>query len=189
MKYNDYELVYMVKENEEALECLLEKYEPLFRKLALSFAFRYKDRGLEVDDIMQYCRIILCRTIDKYNPNNDVLFYSYLVACLKKGIINFANRNMYKNIPFHYMAIEDYDNLENFIDPYDAYKNYIDYDVQYDLIKFKHSLNFLDSNVFELRYNGFSYKEIASLLEIEVKKVDNILLKVRKKLEKYFLFL
>ena len=99
MKYNDYELVYMVKENEEALECLLKKYEPLFKKLALSFVYKYRNRGLEVEDLMQYCRIIICKTIDKYNPNNDVMFYSYLIVCLKKGIINYANRHMYKNIP------------------------------------------------------------------------------------------
>ena len=43
MKYNDYELVYMIKENEEALEYLLKKYEPLFKKLAFSFAFKYKN--------------------------------------------------------------------------------------------------------------------------------------------------
>ena len=188
MKYNDYELVYMIKENEEALEYLLKKYEPLFKKLAFSFAFKYKNRGLDVEDIIQHCRIILCRTIDMYNPNNDVLFYSYLVVCLKRGIINFVNRNMYKHTQYNYMEVEDYDNLDSFIDIYDAYENYVDYEVQTSIINFKNTLSFLDANIFELRYNGFTYKEISSLLGIEVKKVDNSLLKVRKKLEKYFLF-
>jgi RNA polymerase sporulation-specific sigma factor len=188
MKYNDYELVYMIKENEEALEYLLKKYEPLFKRLAFSFAFKYKNKGLDVEDIVQYCRIILCKTVDMYNPSNDVLFYSYLIVCLKRGIINYVSRNMYKHSQYNYMDLEDYDNLDSFIDGYDAYKNYIDYEVQTSIINFKNSLSFLDANIFELRYNGFSYKEIASLLEIEVKKVDNSLLKVRKKLEKYLLF-
>ena len=35
---------------------------------------------------------------------------------------------------------------------------------------------------------SFSYKDIASLLEIDAKRVDNILLSIRKKMEKQFLF-
>ena len=86
------------------------------------------------------------------------------------------------------MDYEKYDNLDYFASSYDAYENYIDYEDQYSIIEFKNSLKFLDAQIFELRYNGFSYKDIASLLEIEEKKVDNILFKIRKKLEKYFLF-
>ena len=188
MKYNDYELVYMIRENEDALEFLLKKYEPLFKKLACSFVLKYKNKGLEVDDIMQQCRIILCKTVDMYNPNSDVLFYSYLAVCLKRGIINYAKRVMDKNSHYNYMDIDGYENLNEFISPYDAFYNYIDYDFQTDIINFKNSLSFMDSSIFELRYNGFSYKDIASLLELDVKKIDNALLKIRKKLEKYILF-
>jgi RNA polymerase sigma factor (sigma-70 family) len=188
MEYNDYELVYMVKENEEVLEYMIKKYEPLFRKLAYSFVFKQKNRGLDVDDIIQQCRIILCRALDSYNYKNDVLFYTFLLICLKRGIINYIKRNG-ANYDINYMDYEQYDNLDYFVSSYDAYDNYIDYEAQQDIVNFKNSLNFLDSSIFELRYNGFSYKDIASLLEIEEKKVDNILFKIRKKLEKYFLFL
>ena len=188
MEYNDYELVYMVKENEEALEYLLKKYEPLFKKLAYSFVFKYPNRGLDAEDIVQQCRIILCKTVDMYNPHNDVLFYSFLMVCLRRGVINYVNRNIYKHNQYNYMDFEAYDNLDEFIDSYDAYNNYVDYEMQTSIINFKNSLTSLDAQIFELRYNGFSYKDIASLLDIEIKKVDNVLLKVRKKLEKYFLF-
>lgn len=187
MEYNDYEFIYMVKENEEVLECFLKKYEPVFKKLAHSFALKYKNKGFDFQDIVQQCRIIFCRAVDNYNYNNDVLFYSYLMVCLKKGLTNYVCRNSIK-YDYNYMDLENYDNSECFASSYDAYQNYIDYEVQANIIKFKHSLSFLDSAIFELRYNNFSYRDIASLLEVDVKKVDNILFKIRKKLEKYFLF-
>ena len=86
------------------------------------------------------------------------------------------------------MDIENYDNLDGFISSFDMYNNFIDAEYEREIINFKNSLSFLDAQIFELRYNGFSYRNIASLLEIDAKKVDNQLLKIRKKLEKYFLF-
>ena len=157
----------------------------LFR--SYSFVLKFKNKGFDKDDIVQQCRIILCKALDMYNPNNDVLFYSYLLVCLRRGIFTYAKRNSIKN-DINYMDIDKYDELGFFISKYDAYENYLDYELQSTIIEFKNNLDFLDTSVFELRYNGFSYKDIASLLEIDVKKVDNTLLKIRKKMEKYFLF-
>ena len=86
------------------------------------------------------------------------------------------------------MDIENYENLEVFKDDLDASSMYINYEFELHTINFKNTLDSLDAQIFELRYNNFSYKDIASLLEINKKKVDNSLLKVRKKMEKYFLF-
>lgn len=188
MDYNDYELVYMVKENEEALEILLTKYEPLFKRIASSFIYKNKNKGLDKEDMIQQCRIILCKTVDVYNPHNDVMFYTYLMFCLKRGMINYVNRNKIKYDYTSYMSIENYDNLDCFISPTDVYGDYVDYEVQVNIVNFKNQLSFFDANVFELRYNGFSYKDIALLLDTNIKKVDNTLLKIRKKLEKYVLF-
>ena len=187
MEYNDYSLVYMVKEDEEVLEYMLKKYEPLFRKLAYSFILRYKNKGLDVQDIIQQCRIIFCYVVDRYNPDNEVLFFTFLLFCLKREIQKYINRN-YKHDELNYMDIEEYENLDSFISPYDTYEDYTNYEMQNQIIIFKNDLSYSDARVFELRYNGFSYKDIASLLDIDVKKVDNILIKIRKKLEKHFLF-
>ena len=50
-------------------------------------------------------------------------------------------------------------------------------------IMYKNSFKFLDSNIFELRYNGFSYKEISQLLDISFSCVDSRLCKIRKSLQ------
>ena len=86
------------------------------------------------------------------------------------------------------MDLENYDNLSEFVSDFDMFNNLVDSEYEKEIINFKNSLNSLDAQIFELRYNGFSYGDIAILLEIDTKKVDNQLLRIRKKLEKVLLF-
>ena len=188
MNYNDYELLYMVNEDEEAFSYLVKKYEPLFRKLSYSFVKNYKYKGIDPEDLIQQCRITLCKIVDKYDPNRSILFYTYLLVCLKGAISNYARSYLNKPDCYNYMDIDNYENFDSFILDFDVYENHLSYEFQESITNFKHNLDWLHSLVFELRCNGFSYKEIASLLDINSKKVDNILLSVRKKLEKYILF-
>lgn len=188
MKYSDFELVYMVRENEEAFNYMVKKYEPLYWKLANTLINKFPNKGLDKEDLVQQCRIAMCYAIERFNPDNDVLFYSYMLICVKRAMYNYARSYINKPDYYYYMNIEGYDNMDEFVDSLDL-DSVIDTDFWFsNVIKFKHQLEPLESWIFELRCNGFSYKEIAKLLEIEVKKVDNSLLKIRKKMEKYFLF-
>ena len=54
-----------------------------------------------------------------------------------------------------------------------------------NLINFKHTLSTNESMVFELRYNGFKYKEIANLLDVSLSCVDNCIHRIKTKLKKY----
>lgn len=53
-----------------------------------------------------------------------------------------------------------------------------------EIINFKHSLDFRTSLVFELRYNGFKYREIATLLDISIGIVDASIHNCKEKLKK-----
>jgi len=65
-----------------------------------------------------------------------------------------------------------------------------DFDLQAHLIKALSSMPQLRKKVFELnRLQGYSYKEIAEILSISVKAVDNNLSKALKQLRKIFLLL
>ena len=64
--YNDYELIYYIKDgNEAALDFMIKKYEPLIKKLTTSF-IRFSDKR---DDLIQEGYLILMECIDKYNDN------------------------------------------------------------------------------------------------------------------------
>ena len=49
-------------------------------------------------------------------------------------------------------------------------------------MNFKYELDLLDSSIFELRANGFSVREISTLLGITYKAVDYRMRKIRKKI-------
>ena len=67
---------------------------------------------------------------------------------------------------------------------------YLEESLQYDyLIEFKHNLPMKQSLIFELRYNGFKYKEISKLLDIPLSTVDNCLHTCRKKLASHLTLL
>lgn len=185
--YNDYELFYMACESEDALSFLIEKYEPLFRKLSYFFIRKFPNNGLDIDDLIQHCRYITCYAVDKFSESNGILFYSYLLVCLRGGLNNYVRKYNNKEI-YYYMDYDNYENFDEFRDDKNSFDCVIDSDFERDVIGFKYNLSFLDSCIFELRYNGFSYKEIASLLEVKLKKVDNSLRYTRKKLEKHLLF-
>ena len=187
MNYTDYELIYMINEDEEMFNYFLKKYDPLFRKFSHSFVLKYKHKGIEFDDLMQHARLALCFAIDHYDPKKEVLFYTYLLVCLKKHLVNYVRNYGSKFDKYNYIVdynedISIYSDKTNISDEFD------DYQFEQEIINFKNSLKSLDAQVFELRYNGFMYKDIASLLDISKKKVDNVLVKLRKNLEKYFLF-
>lgn len=187
MDYNDSELVYMVKESEDALSIMLKKYEPLFKKLAFSFVKNYPNKGLDVEDLVQQCRIATCYAVERYDHNNETLFYSYLLVCLKRAIKNYS-RAIIKN-PDVYYYMEDESTFSNSVTAKeDIYDRVLENDLSIFLKKFTLGLKFMEGCIFELRFNNFSYKEISKLLEIDVKKVDNVLLKIRKKLEKFLYY-
>ena len=50
--------------------------------------------------------------------------------------------------------------------------------------EYKNNFEFLDANIFELRFNGFSYKEIARLLDIKPKFLSKRLTLIRNVLRK-----
>lgn len=185
MNYSDNELIYMIKEDESALSTLIKKYEPLYRKLSFSFLQKYDNVGIDIDDLIQQCRIATCYALECYNSNKDVKFFSYLVVCLNRAIRNYA-RYFVKDSNVSYYS---YDFLNNLSTKEDVYDSILEIDILDTIKKFTLNLKFVDSCIFELRMNNFSYSEIAKLLDIKVKKVDNSLLRSRKKLEKILKFI
>lgn len=179
--YNDDEIIYLIKEDEEALSLMIRKYEPLFKKLAFSFVKKYSYKGLDIDDLVQQCRIAMCYALESYNPSNETKFYSFLLVCLRRAINNYS-RSYLKN-PNVYSLDEEELYLTESLSVDSLTKKVIENDTLRLIKKFSLSLNFFDACVFELRFNNFTYKEIAVLLDTNVKKVDNTLLKIRKKLE------
>ena len=194
--FNDYEVVYMIGEkSEDATNLLFNKYKPVISKIAHEY-YRYgKNLGLEYQDFIQEGYLGLSSAIKNYSDAKNILFYTYALICIKRKMGNLLRRSSTKK---NY-ALNSSVSLYSTVDQTD--KELIDYlidenallpdyelECSEEINKLKYLLyefDLLKSSVLELKYNGFTNREIAKLLEISASKVSYILLFVRKKLNYY----
>lgn len=185
--YNDDELVYMIGENsEEALNILIKKYEPLIINLARQYVKTVPFYSVDIDDLVQEGRIAVLVALRKYNSKNNFLFYTFLAICIKRSFSNYIRPFLTKKA-INQLCVYDYEEFPIADDSLELVDIVIDDDLVGMIIDFKNSLSFLEAQVFELRFNSFTYAEIGTLLDISVKRVSYMLSKVKKDLRKYLL--
>ena len=64
---NDYEVIYMIKENdEEARNLLIRKYKPIINKISNKYISSVKPFGVEIDDLVQEGMIALNKAINTF---------------------------------------------------------------------------------------------------------------------------
>lgn len=182
---NDYELVYRIRENDDdAVNVMLKKYEPIIISIAKKYYGIVKNHGADMNDLIQEGRIAVVKAISSYNPNSTSIFYTYVSICIDRHFITYCrNLTSFKNLPLNYSITDEclYSIGDISKDP--AMSLFQLYECE-NFMKEKNSFDFRDSNIFELRYNGFSYKEIAILLDLPVSTVDSRLCKIRRTLQR-----
>lgn len=192
--YNDYELVYQVRENDDvAYNTILEKYSHVLDMLTKRYLKVNYNIGLEYDDLYQEGLYGLLSALNSYNPN-DTLFFTYANLCIKREmerlvVAHKRNKQMVLNnaVSINELISDDMDiTLEDIIPSKflleEEYISKVNYN---ELVEFKYQLEFTDSLVYELRINSFSITEIAQLLDLTYKSVDYRLGKIRKRLLSY----
>ena len=164
--YNDYELVYMVRENDDdSKDILLKKYNPVIISIAQEFYERYKNYGYEYDDFYQEAMISFQKAIITYNDNKDSILYTFVNVCIRRNLQSFC-RNISSNRKSFLSScvdIDDYDisdiksNLNDNFDYLELAKicNKVIFELPSDV-----------SAILELKLNGFTFNEIATLLDI-----------------------
>ena len=192
-EYNDYELVALAKENnEEAINIIYQKYQPLIHKKARYIYNIIGSKGIELSDIIQEGMIGLEEAINHYNEKDNTLFYTFANLCIDRKmrtLISKVNRDKHKilNEAVSYDTNDDEEiSLLNYI--YDKTDN-----PEYGLIseeeeeelyqKIKSQISDFESTVFDLKIQGFTYKEIASILDKDHKTIDNALSRLKTKIK------
>lgn len=193
--YNDNEILsYISEQNEEAIELIYEKYKPLINKIATNLYKKYcKNTGLDISDLTQEGMIGLNSAINHYKENKDVLFYTYAKTCIERKIISSviaANRQKHKvlndSISFE-IDLDNNINLESFFGDteYNPENIVITKESNDELIeKIENVLTNVELQVLQLKLDGFEYKEIAAIIDKDVKAVDNAVQRIRTKIKK-----
>ena len=111
---NDYEIMYMISENDEdATNLLFTKYKPIILKLAKDYYKYAKNCGLELDDFIQEGYYALFCAMKNYTENKKSLFYTYAIICIRSKMKNLIVTNTTDRNKLLNESISIYDNIAN----------------------------------------------------------------------------
>lgn len=191
---NDYEVLSMVADNEDATELLFKKYKPLIVGLAKKIYGMAQNTGFDLNDLVQEAMIGFSTAINTFDENKDTTFFTYAKTCIERrlySLIKSASRFKHQLLNESYSVEDlatDSRSLENLLE--DSSSNpeskLIDDENTKELIKnIQKTLTNLESAVFELKISGFNYKEIAEILDKDSKSIDNAISRIKLKVQKY----
>lgn len=195
--YNDFELVDMIAENNEiAMTIMYKKYEPLIFTSAKRLFEYCNGTGLELNDLIQEGMLGLSKAIDSFTDKKDTLFYTYAKTCIERKIISSiitAKRLKHKILNESISIEKDILNgeeitLENFLADQngDPEKLILKKESEEEILAIlEKEFTPFEKQVFELKKNGFEYKEIAEIMGKDPKSIDNALQRIRAKIKKY----
>lgn len=191
--FNDNELVLLAKEhNEEASNILYNKYKPLITKKC-SQIFKYvKNKGIEFSDLTQECLIGFEESIRNYNLDDEVTFYTFTNICMNRQLstlIKKLSRDKHKPLNEAISlenTLEEENNLLDFIgdnrlNPELGLLDEVEYQELYN--KIREVLTYFEESVFNLKLQNFEYREIAEILDKDIKSIDNAIQRIKTKIK------
>ncbi len=196
MKLNEYELLYLARQNdEEAFKQLLELYTPMFYSLYKE-VHRFGDTFTS-EDALQAGSIALNHAIYCYREDKDMAFHNFVRMCAKREMQSWRKREMantyFNNEPVLSLDYELRDsNGLKYLDATIVNSRKDDVSIVatsqciIDSIFKLYPKDTAEGKILSLRLQGYSYREISRILNISTKRVDNIYNRLKKKLRYLF---
>jgi RNA polymerase sporulation-specific sigma factor len=192
---SDEEIVSAAKKGDNnALECLIEKYRNFVKAKARTYFLIGADR----EDIVQEGMIGLFKAIRDFREEKLSSFRAFAELCITRQIITaIKTATRQKHIPLNsYISLnrpifdEESDRTlldvlseERVYDPEELFINREEYNgIE---VKMDDVLSTLEKEVLSSYLQGKSYQEIAEDLDRHIKSIDNALQRVKRKLEKH----
>lgn len=173
--YNDYELIYMVRENDDySYDILFNKYLPIIKNIAKKYYNLYNSYSYDLEDFEQEAYIAFQKAINSFSDSKNAIFYTFVIICIERHLISFCNKisNNKKNISN--IFVDSLDKVE-ISDSLDILNDYFIYNSNlkniWNII-YNKKIEYI--SVFELRWNHFSFSEISILLDMPKRKAQSI---------------
>ena len=186
MEYNDFELVSLIRENnEEAREILYNKYKPIIVKKSTDQIYKLGSYGMEINDLIQEGYIGLDNAINCFNEKENTSFYTFALLCIDRQIITYIKKNTNNKG----MILNDAINLDDgkeylFRDNTDIEGSFINKEDAKEFINLIcDSLSDIEKKVFSLKLEGYDIGEIANLLNKDTKVIYNTLHRIKYKIK------
>lgn len=195
---NDYELLYLVRQNcEVALNLLYEKYEKMLWSIIHAQTKQYTHLGMERDDFMQYASISFFQSISSYREDRSASFSTFMYICVERKIKTIV-RNMFRGNNLLFLESASMDEeihnaehislIETIENPYPEYCPVWNLNLKEEvdvMDRYFGQMKPVDKDIFALWRNGYSYREIASEYELDPKYIDNTIQKIKRLYNKY----
>lgn len=193
-KLNDNELISLAREqNEDAINLLHQKYKPLITKKCSKYYKYVSGKGLELSDLIQECLVGFEESIKDFDANDKVTFYTFTNVCMDRQIMSVIKRvNRDKNkilnnaIPLETIDTENDTNIIDYLkdntdNPELDLLDELEYQELYE--KIINNLTRLEECVFNLKLQNFTYKEMADILDKDIKSIDNAIQRIKIKIK------
>lgn len=191
---DDYELLYMVCENnEDAVSTIFKKYEPVIDYYARKYVKLVDGKGLDYNDLYQEGLIGLDSAIKTYKDQKNIKFSTFAFVCIKRKIMSAIRKANRKK---HSILNESY-SIDYKLDDNNSFDNLISNNERSieDLLvgkeqavffnkKIEECLTKFEKQVYELKVYGFSSEEISKTLNKTMKSIESVLFRIRVKLRK-----
>ena len=170
------------KGDSQAFSRLVEMYDPMLKKIL--FSYKSEDMTKEdVEDLGQEELIAFYRAALNFNlKQEDVEFGLYAKICVTNSMISYKRAARKKSNEVSYLREED---LSNLSDPNDEPSKQFEQKESEMLLgkQIEETLSQYENEVWGFYVNGYSTKEIASLLRSSEKSIDNAIFRIRRKLK------
>lgn len=194
-EFNDFELIYYARNNqEEGMEILYKKYEPLIKKEAKRLVSFGRGLGLDQNDFIQEGMLGLNKAVMLFDETKENCFFTFAKMCIERSMITLItnNRRLKHKILNESLSLEVVDE-EGTHDLFgslleDSHSNpeeqLINKEEDESLtIALKNNLTDFEAQVLDLKLSEFNYKEIADILMKDPKSIDNALQRIKQKLK------
>ncbi len=167
--FNDNELLYLIQEgNEEALEIMFQKYEPLIKARVKKFNIE----EILVEDFIQEGRLMLHKAIKLYDLTSKKTFNKYFDLIMTNHFITLLRKNK-KYDEVTYVVTEDIEDCHHRLDEKLE-------DIDFSRLQ----LSKLEKEIYKLRFlRNLKISDICQILNVNEKTVYNTIQRVKAKLE------
>lgn len=160
--------------DKNSINHIIKACEPLIFSVAKTF---YNINNHD-DELYQEGRLAVLAAINNFDETKKIKFTTYARRAIRNRMLNFIKSSW--KIPA--LALHINDNDSSLPSPEEHVLSYEK--VALKLEEFKSNLSDLESKIFALRIEGYSYIEIARLLKQTSKSVDNALTRIKTKILK-----
>ena len=152
--------------------------------------------GIEINDLIQEGMLGLSSAINNFDENKENTFYTFAKTCIERKMLSYviSSKRLKHKILNESLSLEQTDDdnfntLEHLLkdDTSNPEVMLMNEENQNELFKLTDNLlTDFEKQVFELKINGFEYREIASILDKDIKSIDNALQRIRNKINKFY---